>query len=311
MSSLARHSFKLNTGAYIPAVGLGTWESKPGQVKTAVHTALRAGYRHLDCAAVYKNEVEVGEALASYTPAVLREDLFITSKVWATHTAPARVLPALERTLKDLQQDYLDLYLIHWPVAITEAGSSARDDKGMTKREPGVSFVDTWRAMEALLDTGKVKAIGVSNFDILHLKRLLAQCNVRPAVNQVELHPLFPQSELLQFCAKEGIHVSAYSPLGRGRELLEDSRVHGVAQRYRNDPAQAVLSWGIQRGTSVIPKSVTPTRIEDNLRVVSLDEDAMTSLDTVSTGRAQRLVEPSSWLGFTVFHGEGHVPEDL
>ncbi|RKP12152.1 aldo-keto reductase family 1, member A4, partial [Piptocephalis cylindrospora] len=192
--NLNQQKFTLNTGAQIPSVGLGTHKSKGlEETKTAVHTAFDAGYRHVDCAATYGNEKELGQAFSSYSPAIPREELFITSKLWNDKHRPADVLPALEQTLKDLQLEYLDLYLMHWPVAVSKDHPGQKDKQGQCLREPNVSFVDTWRAMEALLDTGKVKAIGVSNFTIPHLQKLLAQCNVRPAVNQVELHPLFPQ----------------------------------------------------------------------------------------------------------------------
>ncbi|TXT15886.1 hypothetical protein VHUM_00389 [Vanrija humicola] len=298
--------FKLNNGTTIPAVGLGTWKSEPGQVTQAVEHAIKSGYKHIDGALCYGNEAEVGAGIKA--SGVDRKDLFITSKLWCTYHD--RVEEGLNQTLKDLGTDYLDLYLIHWPVRTVENGTN----KLFPVKEDGSRNIDrewdqakTWEQMEAVLASGKVKAIGVSNFSELYLERLSKTWKVVPAVNQVELHPYNPQHSLKKYCDGKGILLQAYSPLGSNDSplhaepvLVEIAKKHGVA------PATVLISYQTNRGVVVLPKSVTPKRIEDNLVVIKLDEDDLAKLDGLAAaGKQQRVVSPP-WgtdLGFVDWFG--------
>nr|KAJ3419578.1 hypothetical protein HK105_006784 [Polyrhizophydium stewartii] len=300
------HSFKLNTGAVIPAFGLGTWRSKPNEVRDAVAHAIKVGYTHIDAAWVYENEDEVGAGIkASGVP---REKLFITSKLWNTFHRPEQVPLGLKDTLTKLDTPYLDLYLMHWPLAHVNdgTGNSVKDETtGKSKIDP-VPVIDTWRAMEKLVDEGKVKAIGVSNFNITKLKALLEVARIRPAVNQVELHPYLPQDELVDFCRKEGILVTAYSPLGSTPgpgTVLNDPVVLEIAERNGKTPAQVLISWAIQRGTQAIPKSVNPTRIEQNLQYFALSDADFKALSDLNKSRPAptRYVDPSGWWGVDIY----------
>ncbi|CAG9462608.1 unnamed protein product [Pedinophyceae sp. YPF-701] len=265
---------ELSSGYTMPLVGYGTWAKEDGDrqhgvTAGAVLSALKAGYRHIDCASYYKNEDEVGEALdAAYREGVVtRRDLFLTSKVWNDDHSAARVREGCMKTLSDLRTSYLDLYLIHWPVT----GSS-----GPTVTPP---LIETWRAMEQLVRDGLVRSIGVSNWSAQKLKHLLADSVIPPAVNQVEAHPYWKNDTLLRFCASVGVHVTAYAPLGSrdsaaflGRRdaasLLDDPDVVRVADRLGATPGQVVLAWGIARGTSILPKSTSPARMRENLACV-------------------------------------------
>lgn len=278
-------SLRLNTGASIPAVGLGTWKSAPGKQAEAVRVALNCGYRHLDCAAIYGNEGEVGEGIKS--AGIPRKELFITSKLWNACHKAEDVEPACRDTLSKLGTDYVDLYLIHWPVCLK---------KGHAMPPGPTDFIDvpleeTWKAMEALVEKGLCKAIGLSNFSVKNMEQILKVAKVKPAMLQVEGHPWLQQPKLKDFCDKHGILVTAYGPLGSGDRparvkeasdpvLLEDERLDGIAKDVSRPPADVLLAWAVDRGTIVIPKSITAARIESNLAAACnrLPEHAMEKL---------------------------------
>jgi len=255
----------LNDGVEIPQLGFGVFLVPPGETKASVAEALRVGYRHVDTARIYDNEREVGEAIAE--SGVPRDELFVTTKVWNADQGRDATLAALDASLARLGLDTLDLYLIHWP-------TPARD-----------RYVDTFRALVELRDSGRVRSVGVSNFQVPHLQRVIDETGVVPAVNQVELHPNLTQEPLRAFHAEHGIATEAWSPLARGG-LLEDPVVGKIAAAHGRTPAQVILRWHLQLGNIVIPKSVTPSRIAENLDVFgfALSDDDVAALSAVDTG---------------------------
>lgn len=287
-------SFKFNNGLTIPAVGLGTWQSKPNEVKNAVEVALKAGYRHVDAAAVYDNEKEVGEGIkASGVP---RNDIFLTSKLWNTHHKAEDVEKAVDISLADLQTDYLDLYLIHWPVSFRRINDTERfplDEETFGMQIIDVPLIETWKAMEALVKKGKLKTIGVSNFSVAKIEEIWDAAEIKPAVNQVELHPYFAQPDLVKWCQDKGIVVQAYSPLGNniyGAPMaIEDPTVIELAEKLGKTPAQVVLSWVVQRGIVVLTKSVTPSRIKSNFDVFELPQDAFQKINSLDRNHRYNL----------------------
>jgi len=269
---------EFENGDKMPAIGLGTWKSEPGEVGRAVQTALNAGYRHIDCAAIYGNEKEIGEALSRVFDkgTVKREEVWITSKLWNNAHKKEDVKPALKKTLSDLKLNYLDLYLIHWPVAFKPGleGFPENDDDFLSLDE--APLAETWNAMLDSKKHGLIKHAGVSNFSIKKLEQLTNVTGTTPSVNQVELHPYLQQNELLEYCKKNGIHITAYSPLGSTDRpdalkaddepsLLENETIIKIAEKHNATPAQILIQWHVERGTSVIPKSTNPGRIRENL----------------------------------------------
>lgn len=255
----------LNDGVEIPQLGFGVFLVPPGETKASVAEALRVGYRHIDTARIYDNEREVGEAIAE--SGVPRDELFVTTKVWNADQGRDATLAALDASLERLGLDTLDLYLIHWP-------TPARD-----------RYVDTFRALVELRDSGRVRSVGVSNFQVPHLQRVIDETGVVPSVNQVELHPNLTQEPLRAFHAEHGIATEAWSPLARGG-LLEDPVVGKIAAAHGRTPAQVILRWHLQLGNIVIPKSVTPSRIAENLDVFgfALSDDDVAALSALDTG---------------------------
>ncbi|KAJ9664919.1 H/ACA snoRNP pseudouridylase subunit [Coniosporium apollinis] len=292
----------LNTGASIPALGLGTWQSAPGEVKKAVSHAISVGYRHIDCAYVYGNEDEVGEGLReAFASGVKREDLFITTKLWCTFHSRAE--EGLDLSLKALGLDYVDLYLMHWPCPMNPNGNDPKFPKlpdGSRDLDKSWSHVDTWKAMEKLPSTGKVKAIGVANYSVKYLEELLPHASVTPAVNQIENHPYLPQQEIVDFCKSKGIHITAYSPLGStGSPLFKEEGVQEVAKKHNVSVGCVLLSYHIARGSSVLAKSVTPSRIEENKNIIKLDSSDMESLESIHKKKGvTRFVYPAFGVDF-------------
>jgi len=288
----------LRNGVQMPVLGLGTWKSENGAAKVSVYEALKIGYRHIDCAPPYRNQKEVGEAIAQAIEEgiVKREDLWITSKLWYTAHATADVEPSLRDTLNELQLEYLDSYLIHWPATITEAS---------TVTPP---YSETWAAMEAVYERGLARAIGVCNMTNKKLQGMKSFARIPPMVCQGEMHPLFRQDDLLQYCKSEGIHFTAYAPLGssdsaikykhEGTVLLKHDAVLRIAQETGKTPGQVLIRWALQHGTSVIPKSSRPERIRENFGVIDwqLSTEQYQALSTLKPQtrmlRAEFLLKP-------------------
>ncbi|KAF2014259.1 protein GCY [Aaosphaeria arxii CBS 175.79] len=298
--------FKLNTGMQIPAVGLGTWKSEPGQVRAAVAYALKEGYRHIDAALIYGNESEVGQGIKD--SGIPREEIFITSKLWNTHQDNAR--EGLQKSLDALGTDYLDLYLVHWPVKLIPNETSELlpvNADGSRSVDRSWDQSETWRQMEELYKSGKVRAIGVANWSIAYLEELAKKWTVVPAVNQVELHPFLPQHQLREYCNKLGILLEAYSPLGStGAPIMADSEIQAIAEKHSVSAATILISYHVNKGVVVLPKSVTEKRITSNKEIIPLPTEDLAILDGIAaSGKAQRLNTPL-WgfdLGFADWYG--------
>ncbi|XP_025085898.1 1,5-anhydro-D-fructose reductase-like [Pomacea canaliculata] len=282
-------TLKLFSGRAIPAVGLGTYAPRENEedVIQAVKTAVRCGYRHIDCAAIYRNERAVGHALKElFVEGIIqREDIFVTSKLWNTCHQPDLVQPSLKKTLEDLGLKYLDLYLMHWPLGYKEGGDFLPVDENGKVLFSDVDYLETWGAMEDCVDLGLVKHIGCSNFNSKQLQRLLDEGRIQPAVNQFEVNCYLTNRKLIEYCKSKNILPVAYGPLGTpGKNgsvnLLKDSVLVQIGQKYNKSSAQVALRFLIQQDIAVIPKSVTPARIEENFQVYDfkLTEEEMAQL---------------------------------
>eukprot|EP00088_Acartia_fossae_P025341 TRINITY_DN2616_c0_g1_i3.p1 TRINITY_DN2616_c0_g1~~TRINITY_DN2616_c0_g1_i3.p1 ORF type:complete len:331 (+),score=97.28 TRINITY_DN2616_c0_g1_i3:36-995(+) len=287
--SVSSTSLTLSNGMKMPVLGLGTWKSKPGEVQAAVAHAIKSGYRHIDCAAVYGNEKEVGEGIKA--SGVDRNQLWITSKLWNTKHNPEDVEPACRETLADLGLDYIDLYLIHWPVAFERGDNKfPKNEDGTVRYDMDIHPTTTYLAMEKLVEKGLVKSLGLSNFNSEQVKDVMEKSTIKPVTNQVESHPYLNQSRLKAFCDDLKVPLTAYSPLGSpdrpwakpdDPKLLDDPKLRAIADKYKKTTAQLILRWQVQRGVIVIPKSVTPSRIIENSEIFdfALTEDEMKELD--------------------------------
>ncbi|KAF7036543.1 hypothetical protein CFC21_047176 [Triticum aestivum] len=310
----AANALKLSSGHEMPAVGLGVWRMDAPAIRGLIHSAIRAGYRHFDCAAKYQNEAEVGDALAEAFEIGLikREDLFITTKLW--NSDHGHVVEACKDSLKKLRLDSLDLYLIHFPVVTKHTGigktASALGDDGVLDINTTISLETTWHAMEDLVSMGLVRSIGISNYNILLTRDCLAYAKIKPAVNQIETHPYFQRDPLVKFCQKHGICVTAHTPLGgstANTELfgsvscLDDPVIKSLAEKYGKSPAQLVLRWGLQRNTVVIPKTSKEERLEENLAVVDFDISSEDMEKIKALDRNYRSNQPAKFWGIDIY----------
>ncbi|XP_075475013.1 NADP-dependent D-sorbitol-6-phosphate dehydrogenase-like [Primulina tabacum] len=304
----------LNNGFKMPIIGLGVWRMEGKDIKNLLFHAIKIGYRHFDCAADYKNEVEVGDALAEafHEGLVKREDLFITTKLW--NSDHGHVIEACKDSLKKLGLEYLDLYLVHFPVATRHTGAGTTDsalgEDGVLDIDTTVSLETTWHAMEDLVSMGLVRSIGISNYDIYLTRDCLAYAKVKPAVNQIETHPYFQRDSLVKFCQKHGVCVTAHTPLGGAAantdlfgsvSCLEDSVLKGLAKKYNKTVAQIALRWGIQRNTVVIPKSSKLDRLEENFQVLDfkITKEDMELIKSVDRGC--RTNQPAKFWGIDLY----------
>jgi alcohol dehydrogenase (NADP+) len=297
--------FPISDNASIPALGLGTWKSSNGEVSQAVSKAIEIGYRHIDCASIYQNQKEIGTALTAVLSAgqVKREDLWITSKLWNNAHAKKHVQPALERTLKDLQLDYLDLYLIHWPVNFQPNIIFPKKPEEFVAPD-AIPIIETWQAMEKMVKKGLCRFIGVCNFNISRLDSLRRQAKIQPVMNQIELHPYLQQSKMVDYCKEHDVLLTAYSPLGSADRpaalkkdnepsLLDHPIILKIAEERSITPGQVLLAWGLARGTVVIPKSVNPERLQENFLAADLELEAQDLLTIDTLEQAYRFVDGS------------------
>ena len=310
---------KYVNGDKMPLLGLGTWKSEPGKVFEAVKTAIRVGYRHIDCAPVYGNEKEVGNAIKECIREgiVEREELWITSKLWNDSHRKEDVIPALKNTLQDLSLDYLNLFLIHWPVALKKGVFLATSADDLLSLEE-IPLEETWQGMEEVMDNGLVQHIGVSNFGRENLSKLIKASKIKPEMNQVEAHPYFQQNDLLEFCKANGVHLTGYAPLGSSDRpgilkgdnepiLLEDEVILSIAKSKNATPAQVLISWSLHRGVSVIPKSTNEQRIKENFeaRDIKLNPEEMEMISNLEKNR--RYLSGDFW----VFENGPYQLEDI
>eukprot|EP00271_Cylindrocystis_brebissonii_P015576 TRINITY_DN38508_c0_g1_i1.p1 TRINITY_DN38508_c0_g1~~TRINITY_DN38508_c0_g1_i1.p1 ORF type:complete len:316 (-),score=80.31 TRINITY_DN38508_c0_g1_i1:1377-2324(-) len=314
MSASSPPSLKLTSGHAMPIIGMGVWRADAGKLPQLIKEAISIGYRHFDCAADYKNEAEVGEALEEVLKEgqVKREDLFITTKLWTSDHA--HVKGACLDSLKKLRLSYLDLYLIHFPIATKHTGvgntSSAKGEDDILDIDVTVSLENTWRQMEALVEEGLVKSIGISNFDIYLTRDVLAYSKIKPAANQIETHPYFQRDSLVKFCQKHGIVVTAHTPLGgaaanaelfKSKSPLEDDVITELAKKYNKTAAQVVLRWGVQRNTVIIPKSNRPERLRENFGVFDFELSADDMVKLSGLDRKARSNNPAGFWGIDLY----------
>ncbi|MGA3010281.1 MAG: aldo/keto reductase [Terracidiphilus sp.] len=303
-SDLRLTRMPLNNGSgHMPALGFGTLIPDAIVTKTATRDALDAGFRHFDCAERYRNEREVGGALQVGLAAAesAREDIFITTKLWNTNHRPERVEPAFKASLDRLRLRYLDLYLIHTPFAFQPGDDQdPRDQNGNVLYDNGVTLLDTWRAMESLVDDGKCRAIGLSDISLNELLPIYESARIKPAAVQVEAHPYLPETELLEFCKEKGIVFLAFAPLGHGMKpgLLEDPVISAIAARVAKTPAQVLLAWAVQRGTAVLTTPKTAARARENFDISALPEDAFGEINRIQTRQRLNQVVKTGVPGF-------------
>ena len=294
-SDLATTRIPLNHGArHMPALGFGTLIPDAATTISATRAALEAGFRHFDCAERYRNEREVGIALQAGLAAggIARENIFVTTKLWNTNHRPERVQPAFGASLNRLGLDYLDLYLIHTPFAFQPGDDQdPRDQNGNVLYDRGVTLLETWRAMENLLEDGKCRAIGLSDISLNELLPIYESARITPAVVQVEAHPYLPETELLEFCKERNVVFLAFAPLGHGMRPgpLEDPVISRIAARVGKTPAQVLLAWAVQRGTAVLTTPKTAAHARENFDISALPEDAFNEINLIET--RQRLNE--------------------
>lgn len=304
-------------GNAMPPVGLGTWKIEKAHVPALIDSAVRHGYRHFDCACDYGNEADVGEGLARVFRSGLcrRDDVWVTSKLWNTYHAAEHVRPAVERSLRDLKLQCLDLYLMHFPIALRYVPFEERYPPGWLHdpdaEQPRMELVsvplhETWRAIEALVRDGLVKSIGVCNFTCALLRDLLSYAEIRPSVLQVELHPYLTQHRLLRFCREQDIQVTAFSPLGAssyvslqmaepGEAVLNEGPIRDLAARHDRTPAQIVLRWAVQRGTAVIPKTARPERLQENISLFDFELSDAEMEAIAGLNRNRRFNDPGTF----------------
>ena len=276
----------------MPALGFGTLIPDPLATKQATKAALETGFRHLDCAERYRNEAVVGEAMQEVFKAggIRREDVFVTTKLWNNNHRPERVQPAFEASLRRLQIDIVDCYLIHTPFAFQPGDEQEpRDDHGQIIYDPGVTLVETWHAMERLVDGGRCKSIGLSDIGLERLKEIVAVARIKPAVVQVESHPYLPEWDLLEFCQQQGIILLAFAALGHAMEpkVTEDPIIAAVAQLVHRTPEQVALAWAVQRGTALLTTSTSPRHIQESFDISTLPKDAMLEISDRITTRVR------------------------